>query len=79
MMNTADLDDPFGEKFLDGTLDVAARSVAVLRELSAAEAGHPESEQAEDKVEEAERESTSVPAETTEQSQVPEEPVPVAQ
>ena len=34
MMNTYDLDDPFGEKLLDGALDVAGRSVVILRELT---------------------------------------------
>ena len=40
MMNTHDLDDPFAERRMEGTLDVAGRSVVVLRELTAEEAGH---------------------------------------
>jgi hypothetical protein len=42
LMNTDNLDDPFEEKFLDGTLDVAGRSVVLLRELTTQEAGLPE-------------------------------------
>jgi len=42
IMNTHDLDDPFGERLLDGKLEVAGRSVALLRELTAQEAGLPE-------------------------------------
>jgi glycogen operon protein len=37
LMDTHDLDNPFGEKLLDGKLDVAARSVVVLRELAEGE------------------------------------------
>ena len=33
LLNTYDLDDPFGERLPDGTLEVAGRSVVVLREL----------------------------------------------
>jgi isoamylase len=39
MMNTHDLENPFSEQFLDGKLDVAGRSVVLLRELTAQEAG----------------------------------------
>jgi hypothetical protein len=79
MMNTADLDDPFGEKPIDGTLDVAARSVAVLCELSAAEAGQPETQRGEEKTDHAEAQAASNPAEVPEEEPVSEEPVPVAQ
>jgi glycogen operon protein len=79
LMNTADLDDPFGERLLDGAIHVAARSVAVLCELSAAEAGQPETEQDEAKLEHPEPQVASHPAEVPEQSPVPEEPVPVGQ
>ncbi len=42
IMNTDDLEHPFDERRLDGSLDVAGRSVAVLRELTAEETGLPE-------------------------------------
>ncbi len=42
IMNTNDLENPFGERLLDGTLDVAGRSVVLLRELTAQEAGLPD-------------------------------------
>jgi len=42
ILNTYDLERPFGEQFLDGKLDVAGRSVVLLRELTAEEAGLPE-------------------------------------
>ncbi len=42
IMNTHDLESPFEEKLLDGTLDVEGRSVVLLRELTAQEAGLPE-------------------------------------
>ena len=42
ILDTNDLESPFGERMLDGSLDVAGRSVALLRELSAHEAGLPE-------------------------------------
>ena len=45
LMNTNDLEDPFGEKLLDGTLDVAGRSVVILRELTEGEAQESRSEQ----------------------------------
>jgi hypothetical protein len=47
IMNTNDLDDPFAEKMLDGKLEVAGRSVVLLRELTAQEAGLPEMSEAE--------------------------------
>ncbi|HZP22155.1 MAG TPA: hypothetical protein VFB04_01835, partial [Terriglobales bacterium] len=42
IMNTNDLENPFEERLLDGSLDVAGRSVVLLRELTAQEAGLPE-------------------------------------
>jgi hypothetical protein len=60
LMNTYDLDNPFGEKSLDGMLEVAGRSVVVLRELAENETKRPNSEQAEIPAEDAPRES--VPA-----------------
>ncbi len=42
IMDTNHLDDPFGERLLDGTLDVAGRSVVLLRELTAQEAALPD-------------------------------------
>ncbi|HTV66485.1 MAG TPA: glycogen debranching protein GlgX [Bryocella sp.] len=42
VLNTDDLEDPFGERVLDGLLDVAGRSVVLLRELTTQEAGLPE-------------------------------------
>jgi len=39
IMNTNDLDNPFDERLLDGKLDVAGRSVVLLRELTPQEAG----------------------------------------
>ena len=41
-MNSHDLEEPFAEKLLNGTLEVAGRSVVLLRELTAEEAGQPE-------------------------------------
>ena len=45
LMNTHDLEDPFGEKLLDGALAVAGRSVVILRELTEGEAQESRSEQ----------------------------------
>jgi len=42
IIDTNHLEDAFEERLLDGTLDVAARSVVVLRELTPQEAGLPE-------------------------------------
>ena len=45
LMNTDDLEHPFAEQRMDGALDVAGRSVVLLRELVPAEVGHQPSEQ----------------------------------
>jgi hypothetical protein len=42
IMDTNHLENPFEERMLEGTLDVAGRSVVLLRELTAQEAGLPE-------------------------------------
>jgi isoamylase len=42
IMNTNDLEHPFEERELEGTLDVAGRSVVLLRELTPEEAGLPD-------------------------------------
>jgi isoamylase len=42
IMNTNELENPFDERVLDGTLDVAGRSVVLLRELTPQEAGLPD-------------------------------------
>jgi isoamylase len=85
LMNTADLDQPFGEKLLDGTLDVSGRSVAVLRELTAAEAKQPESDEAAIDAHQPEPEPEEQPAlapqeaeAATTEEPVTEEPVPAA-
>ena len=54
MMNSHDLDDPFGEKFLDGSLEVAGRSIVVLCELQEGEVPHSETEQVGEKLEQVE-------------------------
>ncbi len=79
LMNTADLDEPFGEKLLNGTLDVSGRSVAVLRELTAAEAKQPETEEAMIQTQEPQPEEQ--PALAQEEADVPaaEEPVTTTQ
>ncbi|MGA8876658.1 MAG: hypothetical protein WB555_14075, partial [Candidatus Korobacteraceae bacterium] len=52
LMNTYDLENPFHEEPMDGSLDVAGRSVVILRELLPEEIGHRRSEQeiAEDQI-----------------------------
>ncbi|MGC2112367.1 MAG: glycogen debranching protein GlgX [Candidatus Korobacteraceae bacterium] len=47
LMNTYDLDDPFDERPMDENLEVAGRSVVLLRELSPEEAIQPEADVAE--------------------------------
>ena len=69
LLNTYDLDDPFGERLLDGTLEVAGRSVVVLRELAEEEAKSFNSEHEELPVEE--QKQPAPPAE-----EEAEEPVP---
>lgn len=59
LMNTHDLEDPFGEKLLDGTLDVAGRSVVILRELIEGEVQETHTEQVQQSV--SEREAVSEP------------------
>jgi hypothetical protein len=56
-MNTHDLDNPFGERLLEGTLDVAGRSVVVLRELTEGESGNLRTGQTDDTLEQTEPES----------------------
>jgi glycogen operon protein len=48
LMNTHELDDPFGEKLLEGVLDVAGRSVMILRELTEGEVQPSRTEQAQE-------------------------------
>ena len=45
LMNTDDLEHPFHQQTMDGRLDVAGRSVVLLRELVPAEVGQQPSEQ----------------------------------
>ncbi len=49
LMDTNDLENPFGEKLLDGNLDVAGRSVVILRELTEGEVPQSRIEQAQEK------------------------------
>ncbi len=69
LLNTYDLDDPFGERLLDGTLEVAGRSVVVLRELAEEEAKSSNSEHEELPVEEQKQQAPPAEEEA-------EEPVP---
>ncbi len=69
LLNTYDLDDPFGERLLEGTLEVAGRSVVVLRELAEEEVKSFNSEHEELPVEE--QKQPAPPAE-----EEAEEPVP---
>jgi len=64
LMNTYDLEDPFGEKMLDGVLDVAGRSIVILRELKADEAHPFQTEQAENR--QADSEPATEPLEVAE-------------
>jgi isoamylase len=74
LMNTYDLNDPFGEKLLDGTLDVAGRSVVVLRELTEGETKNLHTGQTDQKLGQAEPVSTPVvAAEQAEETAVLEE------
>ncbi len=87
VMNTNNLDDPFAGTLLDGKLDVAGRSVVILRELSDAEVKQPGSQQAEEQTPaepeaaavEPKPEETAVPEEQKIEEEVlaPEEPVTV--
>ena len=45
LMNTDDLEHPFDQQTIDGSLDVAGRSVVLLRELVPAELGQQPSQQ----------------------------------
>jgi isoamylase len=65
LMNTHDLEDPFGEKLLKGTLDVSGRSVVILRELTEGEAQQSQREQAQEST--AQSESTPEPAPESEE------------
>ncbi len=78
LLDTNDLEDPFREKALDGALDVAGRSVVLLRELTAAESKKPTPSEVADLAESvaeevvaalqtapSEAESEAVPAEQT--------------
>ncbi len=47
VMDTNNLDSPFGERTMEGALDVAGRSVVLLRELALQGAQQPEAESAE--------------------------------
>ena len=69
LLNTYDLDDPFGERLPEGTLEVAGRSVVVLRELAEEEVKSSDSEHVELPVEE--QKQPAPPAE-----EEAEEPVP---
>jgi glycogen operon protein len=73
MMNTHDLNDPFGEKLLDGTLHVEGRSVAVLRELTPAETAGPHAEAVDEKEPETEPQPalSATPAEAAPMLQEP--------
>ncbi|HUI84034.1 MAG TPA: glycogen debranching protein GlgX [Candidatus Binatia bacterium] len=62
LMDTSDLEHPFGERFLDGSLDVAGRSVVILRELTVEEVRQQKLELAE-VPEPAEAAPEAVPAE----------------
>jgi glycogen operon protein len=74
LMNTHDLDNPFGEKLLDGALDVAGRSVVVLRELTEGETRNTQTGQTDQKLEQTEPTSTpEVTGEPMEESAVLEE------
>jgi len=44
LMNTHDLERPFDERLMDKALDVAGRSVVLLRELAPEEVNQPESQ-----------------------------------
>ncbi len=44
LMNTYDLENPFGEQIMEGSLDVAGRSVVLLRELRPEEVKQPDSQ-----------------------------------
>ena len=74
LMNTHDLDDPFGEKLIDGTLDVAGRSVVVLRELSEAEVKELFAEQVHEEKPQPELEPVSA---GTNEAPITPEPMPV--
>jgi glycogen operon protein len=69
LMNTHDLENPFHEEPMDGSLDVAGRSVVLLRELVPEELGHPESEH---------EPAAELAHELVETAQVAREPEPVS-
>jgi hypothetical protein len=73
VMNTDDLDQPFCDRSLDGTLDVAGRSVVLLREL-ARQASKPANSETIEVPETAQAADESVPPATDD---LPAEPVPV--
>jgi glycogen operon protein len=73
MVNTYDLDDPFGEKLIEGTLDVAGRSVVILRELSESEARQPQADDSNVQLEQSEPIVETAPPEVAENVPVLEE------
>jgi glycogen operon protein len=77
VMNTNDLDDPFSEHQMDGSLEVAGRSVVLLVELSPKPQGKHESKTEEVKQEDAEATPEPVESAGTEPESIPEVEEPV--
>ena len=59
-MNTDDLENPFDERNLDGSVDVVGRSVVLLRELMPEEISQAEEEQKEPAEEESQELSPQI-------------------